>query len=51
MPALEGGPSPHRWNQIRKLPLYPAIQTLDHYEQAVLRGGFEALTYLRSMRS
>ena len=44
---MEGRPSPHRWNQIKRLALRPAVQTLEQYEQAVLRGGVETLTYLR----
>ena len=47
MPEMEGRPSPHRWNQIKRLALRPAVQTLEQYEQAVLRGGVETLTYLR----
>lgn len=50
MPALEGGPSPHRWNQIRRLPLHPAIRTLREYEQGVVAGTFDALDYLRGIR-
>jgi len=46
MPEMEGRPSPHRWNQIKKLPLHPAIQTLEQYEEAVLKGTADALAYL-----
>ena len=46
MPALEGGSSPHRWNQIKRLPLLPAIQTLDQYERAIIGGIVDALAYL-----
>jgi fido (protein-threonine AMPylation protein) len=49
MPQMEGRPSPHRWNQIRKLPLLPQIQTLAQYEEAVLCGGVEALAHLRGI--
>ena len=49
MPALEGRPSPHRWNQIRRLGVFPAIESLKQYEEAVLRGGKDALAYLRSI--
>ena len=43
MPGLQGGPSPHRWNQIRRLPLDPAIRTLEQYEQAVMIGTLDVL--------
>ena len=46
MPTLGGGPSPHRWNQIKRLPLLPAIQTLDQYERAIIGGIVDALAYL-----
>jgi len=49
MPGLQGGPSPHRWNQIRRLPLDPAIRTLEQYEQAVMIGTLDVLEYLRSV--
>ena len=49
MPATQGGPSPHRWNQIKRLPLKPAIQTLDQYDQATLFGALDALAYLRTI--
>ncbi len=49
MPQLEGSPSPHRWNQIKRLELRPLVQTLDQYERAVLQGGVDALAYLRSI--
>lgn len=49
MPQLEGSPSPHRWNQIKRLELRPGIQTVDQYEQAVLQGGVDALAYLRAI--
>lgn len=49
MPQLEGSPSPHRWNQIKRLELRPSVQTLDQYEQSVLRGGADALAYLRGI--
>lgn len=49
MPQLEGSPSPHRWNQIKRLELRPSVQTLDQYEQSVLRGGSDALAYLRGI--
>ena len=47
MPAFEGGPSPHRWNQIKKLPLNPGIHSLQQYEDAVLAGTVDALAFLR----
>lgn len=49
MPAVEGGPSPHRWNQIRRLPLQPAIRTLELYERAVMIGTLDALELLRGI--
>ena len=49
MPEMERRPSPHRWNQIKRLALWPAVQTLEHYEQAVLRGGVDTLAYLRGI--
>lgn len=49
MPQLEGSPSPHRWNQIKRLELRPLVQTLDQYERAVLQGGVDALAYLRTI--
>jgi len=51
MPAMEGRPSPHRWNQIKKLPLHPAIQTLEQYEEAVLKGTADALAFLGGINS
>ncbi len=45
----EPSSSPHRWNQINKLPLVPQIQTLAQYEHAVQVGTRAALTFLRSM--
>ena len=44
----EPSSSPHRWNQIKRLPLLPQIQTLDQYEEAVSLGIDAALTFLRS---
>src|SRR5262245_45521334 len=49
MPELEGRQSPHRWNQVRRLPLLPSIQTVEQYEQAVLLGTRDALAYLRGI--
>lgn len=49
MPQLEGSPSPHRWNQIKRLELRAGIHTLDQYERAVLQGGVDALAYLRGI--
>jgi len=50
MPAFEGRSSPHRWSQIKALPLLPTIRTLDEYEEAVMRGGAESLVYLRGVQ-
>ncbi len=49
MPQPSPSPSPHRWNQIRQLPMHPGIRTLSQYEQAVTQGAFDALTYVRSI--
>lgn len=51
MPAFQGSHSPHRWNQIRKLPMQPEIRTLRHYEDEVSVGQLDALTALRSIDS
>ena len=51
MPAFEGGPSPHRWNQLRKLPLNPGIRTIDQYEEAVMLGTLDAVAYFRRIRT
>lgn len=45
----EATPSPHRWNQIRRLPLHAGIQSLAHYEEAVIHGTGDALRYLRAV--
>jgi fido (protein-threonine AMPylation protein) len=45
----EPTPSPHRWNQIRRLPLHPGIQSLAQYEEAVIQGTGDALRYLRAV--
>ena len=47
MPAFEHGPSPHQWNQIRRLPLRPGIHSLENYEDAVIAGTVDALAFLR----
>ncbi len=39
-------PSPHRWNQIRQLPLHAHIKTLADYEQAVTIGNVDAAVFL-----
>ena len=41
--------SPHRWNQIRRLPLHPGIRTLAQYEEAVSQGMADALRHLRGV--
>ena len=43
------GSSPHRWNQIKRLPLYPAIRSLTSYEEAVTTGTLDALAFLRGI--
>lgn len=45
----EPSSSPHRWNQIRRLPLLPQIRTLAQYEHAVSLGISDAMSFLRSM--
>lgn len=47
----EPSSSPHRWNQIKRLPLHPQVQTLAHYEEAVGLGNRDALAFLRSVDS
>ena len=47
----EPSSSPHRWNQIKRLPLFPQIQTLAQYEHAIRIGTRAALTFLRSMET
>ncbi len=42
-------PSPHRWNQIRQLPMHPHIQTLAQYELAVTQGAADAYIHARSL--
>ncbi len=42
-------PSPHRWNQIKRLALHPQVQTLAQYEEAVSTGNRDVLTFLRSI--
>ena len=41
--------SPHRWNQIRRLPLHPGIQSLAQYEAALIQGTIDAADYLHSV--
>jgi fido (protein-threonine AMPylation protein) len=45
----EPTPSPHRWNQIRRLPLHPGIRTLAQYEAAILQGTVDAAEHLHSV--
>ena len=45
----EPTPSPHRWNQIRRLPMHPGIQSLAHYEAALIQGTVDAADYLHSV--
>ena len=49
MPAMEPRPSPHRWNQVKKLPLHPAIRTLEQYEDVVSVGILDTLAFLRGI--
>ena len=48
MPELSS--SPHRWNQIKRLPLYPQVHTLAQYEKAVRVGSRDAFVFLRSIK-
>ena len=48
MPELSS--SPHRWNQIKRLPIHPQVQTLAQYEEAVRVGSLDALDLLRSIQ-
>ena len=45
----EPSSSPHRWNQIKRLPLHPGIQTLAQYEDGVSLGNRDALRFLGSI--
>lgn len=45
----EPSSSPHRWNQIKRLPLLPQIRTLAQYEHTVSLGISDAMSFLRSM--
>ena len=47
MPELSS--SPHRWNQIKRLPLHPQVQTLSQYEQQVRLGSWDAFAFLSSI--
>src|SRR5262245_57726280 len=49
MPGMDGRQSPHRWNQVKRLPLLPTIQTLEQYEEGVLVGSRDALAFLRGI--
>lgn len=45
----EPSSSPHRWNQIKRLPIHPQVQTLAHYEEAVIKGTGDAVTFLQAI--
>ena len=47
MPELSS--SPHRWNQIKRLPIHPQVQTLAQYEEAVSLGIRAAFAFLSSI--
>ena len=49
MAFTPGNPSPHRWKQVRKLPLYPDILDLDTYETAVSMGILNSMSFLREV--
>ena len=42
--------SPHRWNQIQRLPLHPGIRSLAQYEQAVDHGMVDAVVHRRTLK-
>lgn len=44
----EPSSSPHRWNQIKRLPLHPQIQTLAQYEEAIIEGTGDGVGFLRT---
>ena len=50
MPTFESGSSPHRWNQIRRLPLNSDIHSLQDYEDAVISGTLDCVAFLRRIR-
>ena len=41
--------SPHRWNQIKRLPIHPQVQTLAQYEDTVSLGIRAAFAFLNSI--
>ena len=45
----EPSSSPHRWNQIKRLPLHPQVRTLAQYEEAVSVGIRDAFAFLSSI--
>ena len=47
MPELNS--SPHRWNQIKRLPLHPEVRSLAQYEEAVSEGNRNAFAFLNSV--
>jgi fido (protein-threonine AMPylation protein) len=49
MAFAPGTPSPHRWSQIRQLPLHLEIRSLADYEQAVSTGTGNAAVYLQEI--
>lgn len=49
MAFQSGRSSPHRWNQVKRLQLFPEIRSLQDYEQAVSTGNLNALAYLREV--
>lgn len=49
MALASSGPSPHRWEQVKKLPLYPSIRSLADYEQVVSEGTLNALKFLQEV--
>ena len=45
----EPSSSPHRWNQIKRLPLHPQVQSLADYEEAVIKGVGDAIVCLSTV--
>ena len=45
----EPSPSPHRWNQIKRLPLHPQIKTLAQYEESIIKGTSDAIEFLETV--
>ena len=42
----EPSSSPHRWNQIKRLPMHPGVQTLSQYEESIIQGTADTVQFL-----